>query len=166
MVSDGSFSLFSMVRENLLMIVIATLTVPISGHIGNTTADYAERTLTPSIRATLQEFIGSIGGRLDRSNIATHAPQVTALLKNEIEMLDQHLGDVVREVCPRPEELTQEQARRLIEEHHDVLRRAFSGTTVAFTLIEVDQRFMWAAGVGDSSIGEHGWLTLIGGEWC
>ncbi|KAL1949342.1 hypothetical protein VTO73DRAFT_8223 [Trametes versicolor] len=123
------------------------------GHIGNTTADYAARALTPAIRATLQEFIRSIGGRLDRSNIATHAPQVTTLLKNEIEMLDKRLGDAVREVCPRPEELTQEQARRLIEEHHDILRRAFSGTTVAFTLIEVDQRFMWAAGVGDSSVG-------------
>ncbi|OJT03704.1 hypothetical protein TRAPUB_5631 [Trametes pubescens] len=134
------------------------------GHLGTTTADYCSQTLPVAIRARLQGYIQSIGGRLDRSNIATHESHVTVLLKDEIEMLEKRIGTAVREVCPRPERLTEEQARRLIEEHHDILLRAFSGTTLVFALINVDQHFMWAAGVGDSSIGECVWRHLGGGH--
>ncbi|OJT15561.1 hypothetical protein TRAPUB_6536 [Trametes pubescens] len=128
------------------------------GHLGSTTAEYTSLTLPDALYEKLREFIQNIGGRLDRSNIATHQAQVSKLLKNEIEAFDKHLGDAVRQLCPRPEDLTEEQARRLIDRHKDILERAFYGTTMVFALINPDQRFMWAAGVGDSSVG----LSYIG----
>ncbi len=82
---------------------------------------------------------------------------MTKLIQKEIMKFDNDLGDAVRNICPRPEELTEQQARRLIAEHQEVLERAFHGTTMALALINVDQRFMWAAGVGDSTVGEQVW---------
>ncbi|EIW57426.1 protein serine/threonine phosphatase 2C [Trametes versicolor FP-101664 SS1] len=128
------------------------------GHLGPTAADFTSQTLPDAIYGRLWEFVQSIGGRLDRSNIATHQAQMTKLLKDEIEAFDKAIGDAVREICPRPEDLTEEQARRLIDKHKDILERAFYGTTMAFALINPDERFMWAAGVGDSSVG----LSYIG----
>ncbi|EIW57416.1 uncharacterized protein TRAVEDRAFT_48455 [Trametes versicolor FP-101664 SS1] len=75
-------------------------------------------------------------------------------------MLEKRIGTAVREICPHPEKLTEEQARALIEEHHEILWRAFSGTTLVFALINVDEHFMWAAGVGDSSVG----MSYIGSD--
>lgn len=132
-----------------------TLTALLSGHLGSTAAEYTSQTLPDAIYGRLWEFVQSIGGRLDRSNIATHQAQLTKLLKDEIEAFDKAIGDAVREICPRPEDLTEEQARRLIDKHKDILERAFYGTTMVFALINPDERFMWAAGVGDSSVGEY-----------
>lgn len=129
--------------------------------MGTSTADYCSQTLPAAIRTKLQDFIQSIGGRLDRSNIVAHEAQVTALIKDEIEMLEKSIGTAVREICPLPEKLTKEEARALIKEHHEILWRAFSGTTLVFALINVDEHFMWAAGVGDSSVGE---CISVGGD--
>lgn len=124
--------------------------------MGSATAEYTSQALPEAIYGKPQEFVENIGGRLDRSNVTTRQAQVTKLFKDEIEAFDTHLGDAVREICPRPEDLTEEQARLLISEHKDILERAFYGTTMAFALINPDERFMWAAGVGDSSVGEYG----------
>lgn len=124
------------------------------GHIGSVAIQYTSQALPAALRTGLREFIESVGGRLDRSNIATHQAQVTKIIQKAIMKFDNDLGDAVRELCPRPEELTEEQARGLIAEHREILERAFHGTTMACTLINTDQRFMWAAGVGDSTVGE------------
>lgn len=123
--------------------------------MGNTAAEYTSKVLPAAIQKTLGRYIQGIGGRLDRRNIVACESQVTALLKNEIVMFEKHLADGVRDVCPHPEQLTEEQARHLIKEHRDILERAFSGTTMAAALINVDEHFMWAVGVGDSSVGEY-----------
>ncbi|EIW57414.1 uncharacterized protein TRAVEDRAFT_125324 [Trametes versicolor FP-101664 SS1] len=121
------------------------------GHIGSAAVQYTSQAFPAAIRTGLQEFIANIVGPLDRSNITAHQAQVTKIIQKAIMKFDNDLGDAVRELCPRPEELTEEQARCLIAEHREILERAFHGTTMAFTLINVDQRFMWAAGVSDST---------------
>ncbi|KAI0359998.1 protein serine/threonine phosphatase 2C [Trametes cingulata] len=131
------------------------------GHLGNACVDYTSKDLPTAIRRKLRALVHSIGGRLDRDNVAEHEAKVTTVLKCEIEKFDRAIGEAVQKMCPRPWELTEEEAKRLVNEHEEILDRAFSGTTLALALVNIDQRFMWAAGVGDSSVGltsidEHG----------
>ncbi|KAI0360005.1 hypothetical protein OH77DRAFT_1394648, partial [Trametes cingulata] len=90
---------------------------------------------------------------LHRDNIAQHEATVNSLLKREIRKFDKSIGDALQQICPRPWELTEEEARLLIKELRDIVERAFSGTTVSLAIINLQSRFMWAVGVGDSSIG-------------
>ncbi|KAI0368700.1 protein serine/threonine phosphatase 2C [Pilatotrama ljubarskyi] len=130
------------------------------GHMGSTAADYTSKVLPTIIRRKLRAFIHSKGGRLDRQNVAEHEHEVTVLLKDVIERFDRSIGEAVVNICPRPWELTEEESRRLALEHTEVLERAFTGTTLSLALINIDQRFMWAAGVGDSSVG----LSTVGSD--
>lgn len=119
------------------------------------TVEYTSQVLPTLIGKDLRAYIHGIEGRLDRDNIVEHEAHISKLLKERIEKFDMGLGYRVRKICPRPWELSEEQARLLIEEHLEVLERAFCGTTMAFALINLNQHFMWAAGVGDSSVGEY-----------
>ncbi|KAI0324318.1 protein serine/threonine phosphatase 2C [Cubamyces sp. BRFM 1775] len=130
------------------------------GHLGNATVEYTSRELPRTIRRKLRAFVHSVGGRLDRTNVAENEGEITAMLKREIEQFDKGIGDALQRVCPRPWELTEEQARRLIEEEPDIVRCAFAGTTLAFALVNHEERFMWAAGLGDSSAG----ISIIDGD--
>ncbi|KAI0360004.1 protein serine/threonine phosphatase 2C [Trametes cingulata] len=123
------------------------------GHSGSRAAHYTSEMLPTRIRRKLRAFIHNVGGKLDRENIAQNEPKVTDLLKREIQEFDKSIGDALQQICPRPWELTEEQARHLIQEHEEVIQRAFSGTTVALAIINLNQRFMWAVGVGDSTVG-------------
>ncbi|KAI0671488.1 protein serine/threonine phosphatase 2C [Trametes maxima] len=123
------------------------------GHLGSTAVEYTSEMLPTCIRRNLRALIHKIGDRLDRDNIIEHETRVTSWLKREIEAFDNYLGNALQRICPSPWDLTEEQARELIEKHEDVIERAFTGTTLALALINLDQRFMWAAGVGDSSVG-------------
>ncbi|KAI0649372.1 hypothetical protein C8Q79DRAFT_1065762, partial [Trametes meyenii] len=126
----------------------------LDGHSGNATADHTSRALPTLVRRKLRAFIqGPAGGRLGRRNLEDNAPKISTLFKSEIESFDQSIGDALRKICPRPWELSEEQARELIEKHEDVVERAFSGTTLACTLVNIELRCVWAAIVGDSSIG-------------
>ncbi|EIW57415.1 uncharacterized protein TRAVEDRAFT_48454 [Trametes versicolor FP-101664 SS1] len=42
------------------------------GHLGTTTVDYCAQTLPEAIQTRLKDFVQSIGGHLDRGNIAAH----------------------------------------------------------------------------------------------
>ncbi|KAI0368705.1 protein serine/threonine phosphatase 2C [Pilatotrama ljubarskyi] len=123
------------------------------GHSGSRAAHYASEMLPTLIRRKLRTFINSVGGKLDRDNIAQNEPKVTSLLKREVQKFDKSIGDALQQICPRPWELTEDEARRLIEEHSEVIERAFSGTTVALAIINLNERFMWAVGLGDSTVG-------------
>ncbi|KAL7279102.1 hypothetical protein ACG7TL_006940 [Trametes sanguinea] len=74
------------------------------------------------------------------------------MLEVEIVEFDRSLKKAVRDLCPNPSELCEEHAKQLLSEHEDVLLRAFQGTTLVLALVNLDHRFMWAAGVGDSSV--------------
>ncbi|KAI0775330.1 protein serine/threonine phosphatase 2C [Trametes elegans] len=123
------------------------------GHLGSATSDYTSKMLPTFIQRRLHSFIEGIGGRLDRGNVAQHGSRVTALLEHEIQSFDKAIGDALRAICPDPSTLSAEQARRLIEKHQNIVQRAFSGTTLAFALVNPRQRFLWAAGLGDSTVG-------------
>ncbi|CDO74994.1 hypothetical protein BN946_scf184945.g66 [Trametes cinnabarina] len=82
------------------------------GHLGPATAEYASKALPLAIRKKLLALVSSIGGRLDRDNIAMNDKQLTRILNYEIEQFDMSVG-----------------ARRFIKEYLDVVQRAFSGPT-------------------------------------
>ncbi|KAI0635831.1 phosphatase 2C-like domain-containing protein [Trametes polyzona] len=127
-----------------------------AGHSGSAAAEYTSRHLPITIRESLRAYVQSIphGARLFRGNVAAHADAVCALLRRAVERFDaDDVGGALRAVCPRPWELAEAQARRVCEEHEEVVDRAFSGTTAAVALVSLDERFMWAVGVGDSSVG-------------
>lgn len=95
--------------------------------------------------------------KLDRTNVHAVQAKFTAILKEQIELFDREIGETLQQICPAPENLTEEQARHLVEHHKEAIDCAFEGTTLALALVNVDQRFMWAAGVGDSTVGELMW---------
>lgn len=99
---------------------------------------------------------------MDRVNVDIHKAGMAAMIADTIEDFDRQIGDALRDICPRPEELTEEEARRLIADHKDIVERAFSGTTVALALVNFDEQFMWAAGVGDSTVGKRAHPYLRG----
>ncbi|KAI0368696.1 protein serine/threonine phosphatase 2C [Pilatotrama ljubarskyi] len=123
------------------------------GRFGPVTVEYTANTLPTLLRRRLRTFLDhELQNKLDRTNIHQYEFSITALIKKEIEGFDQAIGEALQRICPKPEELTEEEARRLVEEHGDIVSRAFEGTTLAFALVNVEQRFMWAATVGDSTV--------------
>ncbi len=98
--------------------------------------------------------------KLDRTNIHEFGARFTTALKEHIERFDRDIGEALKDICPNPEDLTEADARELIARHMDVVVRAFQGTTLALALVNLDHRFMWAAGVGDSTVGESIWRRL------
>lgn len=79
------------------------------------------------------------------------------MLRTQIVDLDYSLMGAVKRVCPKPKYLSdQESATELIREHMGtgVFARAAQGSTLAMAIIALEDRFMWVAGVGNSTIGE------------
>ncbi|KAI0635794.1 protein serine/threonine phosphatase 2C [Trametes polyzona] len=130
------------------------------GHLGSAAAEYTSKELPNAIRRALRTYIYSIGGVLDRNNLASEEANMTKLLEGEIKAFDRNLWEALIAICPSPWDLTEEQGRALAQEHRELLERTCSGTTVALALVNLDEHFMWAAGVGDSSVG----LSVIGSD--
>ena len=125
------------------------------GHGGTATVEYAMNELPLQIRTALHLLIQNhLHGRLDRSNVG-HGEQVSLTLRQEIERFDTNIGKAVKNLCRKPHKLTEEGARTLIQQHSDTLQRAFCGTTLAAALVNVEEKLMWAVGVGDSTVGEY-----------
>ena len=76
------------------------------------------------------------------------------MLYHEIINFDLSLAHAIRDICPNPSQITEEDARKLIQDNLEVVERAFQGTTLSMAIVNLDHHFMWAAGVGDSTIGE------------
>ncbi|KAL1949344.1 hypothetical protein VTO73DRAFT_8225 [Trametes versicolor] len=132
------------------------------GHFGSTTADYTGRMLPTRLRGRIYSLMlrQLHNKKLDRTNIHAVQAKFTAILKEQIEHFDREIGETLQQLCPTPEKLTEEQARHLIERHKEAIDCAFEGTTLALALVNVDQRFMWAAGLGDSTVA----LSTIGSD--
>ncbi|KAI0635785.1 protein serine/threonine phosphatase 2C [Trametes polyzona] len=125
------------------------------GHLGSAAADYASKELPIAIRQKLTACIDSIGGRLNCDNVAGEQSRITGMLHHEILQFDKQLWEALYAICPSPWDLTEDQARALAQKHCDVLERICAGTTMALALVNLDEHFMWAAGVGDSSVGKY-----------
>lgn len=127
--------------------------IKLLGHGGTATAEYTANKLPKRIRHALLDLIRAHDG-LDRNNVVQADSSVSEMLQTEIRTLDKSIGQAVKKLCPFPADLTEEQARALVAEHAEVLQRAWCGTTLAAALINVTHRFMWAVGVGDSTVGK------------
>lgn len=109
----------------------------------------------------LERSIGKhFGGRLDRTNIHEAEPVITAMLKREIVRFDWSIGRGVTDVCPDPRTLTEEDELRLVAQHREAFKVAMHGTTLSVAVVDFANRVMWAAGVGDSTIGEPAVVIL------
>ncbi|KAH9902909.1 phosphatase 2C-like domain-containing protein [Cubamyces lactineus] len=123
------------------------------GNHGHLTADYVVETLPERVKQRLETLIKeSLGGFLDCVNVEEADPAVKSMLEAVVLELDEELANAIRDICPSPQDLTEDDARSLVNEHRQVIKRAVQGTTLAMALIAPDDRFMWALGVGNSTI--------------
>ena len=128
----------------------------VAGQSGSVTAHYAVQQLPGALRSALTKLIDEqLQGRVDRVSLIDNADVISTMLQAEIRKLDDSIGLAVRELCDDPARLTREQAIRLIDEHEETIECAFQGTTVALALINVNHHLLWAAGLGNSTVGEH-----------
>ncbi|TFK93948.1 protein serine/threonine phosphatase 2C [Polyporus arcularius HHB13444] len=89
---------------------------------------------------------------LDRGNVAETEPSISTMLVEVVLAFDDNIGQALRDICPRPRRLSPEQRESLIEEHKNIIFSAFNATTLSAALVNVTHGFMWAIGVGDSTI--------------
>jgi pyruvate dehydrogenase phosphatase len=90
----------------------------------------------------------------DSLNDQSYQARISTLLVEEIEKFDREIGEAVLALCEKPTKLTERQARDLVQNHSEVLSRAYHGTTLTVALVNRTQEAMWLAGVGDSTVGE------------
>ncbi|KAI0360006.1 protein serine/threonine phosphatase 2C [Trametes cingulata] len=124
------------------------------GHGGNLTSEYTAQMLPPRLKMVFERVIRErFGGALDRNNVKQAEEFIKSMLRYEILKFDRSIGRALEKICPLPQDLDEQQARRLIREHEEIIERAFQGTTLSMAIVNLEHRFMWAAGVGDSTIG-------------
>ncbi|KAI0360007.1 protein serine/threonine phosphatase 2C [Trametes cingulata] len=123
------------------------------GHIGTATSEYTIRTLPGKLRTALERTLEEkFKGSLERSNLARIEQSIGKLLCRETYRFDLDLARAVKELCPDPRKMSEEEIRLLIEQHGEVFQRALEGTTLAMALVNLDLRVVWGASVGDSTI--------------
>ncbi|KAI9057262.1 hypothetical protein FKP32DRAFT_1538323, partial [Trametes sanguinea] len=88
---------------------------------------------------------------LDRLNCDEAVPIVNSMPKEEVLACESRLKRGVRKVYPEGGELTEE-VHRLFQQHGEEISRAMCGTTISLALVAVEERFMWAAGVGNCTV--------------
>ncbi|KAK0209516.1 protein serine/threonine phosphatase 2C [Armillaria fumosa] len=120
-----------------------------AGHGGDCTAEYSATTLPGRIEAELRGVVE----RYKRRSRETFTKRVQDILVRQIYYFDKEIGDAVRELCPDPSLLDDEQARNLVDTHKDVFERAYCGSTLAVALVDNEHNDLWIAGLGDSTVG-------------
>jgi len=111
-------------------------------------SEYAALNLPDVIHADVRSKVGQYEpGKLNPESISK-------LLISQIRKFDNEIGIAMYKLCPKPEDIDDEQAQALFE-GPDVptLRRAMSGTTFTGALIDGEKQNMWVVGLGDSSAG-------------
>ncbi|PBK90488.1 hypothetical protein ARMGADRAFT_1054450 [Armillaria gallica] len=111
---------------------------------GDCTAEYSATALPGRIEAELRGVVERYKRRFGRSR--------ETFIKR-IYYFDKEIGDAVKELCPDPSLLDDEQARNLIDAHREVFQRAYCGSTLAVALLDNERNHLWIAGLGDSTVG-------------
>ncbi|KAI0661615.1 hypothetical protein C8Q70DRAFT_1051941 [Cubamyces menziesii] len=94
------------------------------GNHGHLAADYVVEELPERIRRRLETLIQeSLGGFLDCVNVEEADPAVRSMLREVVLELDGALANAVRDICPNPQDLTEDEARSLANEHRNVIQR-------------------------------------------
>ncbi|RPD58356.1 protein serine/threonine phosphatase 2C [Lentinus tigrinus ALCF2SS1-6] len=105
------------------------------------------------IREALIEVLESLPKQpLDRKGRAEAKQPISSMLVEVIKTFDAQLGQALQDICPRPEDLTPAQRQTLISEHGETILSAFNVTTLSAALVNATLGFMWAIGVGDSTV--------------
>ncbi len=127
-----------------------------AGHGGAATARYTASHLPSRIHAALEHIIDThLQGLPDRKNVFENANLISSELGRCIRDFDRELGHVVETICPSPSSISARQARRIVWEYPDALRRACAGTTLAAAVVNLRHRFLWTMNVGDSTVGQY-----------
>jgi pyruvate dehydrogenase phosphatase len=121
-----------------------------TGHGGTTTSEYTSQALPGRIQFALRLF----SRKADQPYGKKYQEGLSALLSKEIENFDRDIGEAVKRRCRKPQDLTGDQAHLLIQQHSDILSRAYHGTTLIAALVNRTQESLWVAGVGDSTAGK------------
>ncbi|PBK62466.1 hypothetical protein ARMSODRAFT_1024878 [Armillaria solidipes] len=121
----------------------------LEGHGGDCTAEYSAATLSGRIEAELRGVVE----RYKRRSQETFTKRVQDILCRQIYYFDKEIGDAVKELCPVPSLLDDEQARILVDAHRDVFQRAYCGSTLAVALLDNERNHLWIARLGNSTIG-------------
>ncbi|KAL7279111.1 hypothetical protein ACG7TL_006949 [Trametes sanguinea] len=125
------------------------------GYRGDATARYVARSLLGRIQERLREIIvDTFGGLLDRLNCDAAEPVVSSMLEEEVLACERRLVQSVSSICPENRNLTEDDARGLFQRHGEEITRAKCGTTISLALVAVEEHFMWAVNVGNSSVGD------------
>ncbi|RDX57463.1 protein serine/threonine phosphatase 2C [Lentinus brumalis] len=123
------------------------------GHSGSATSNYVAQRLPKYLRSALKDVIeNKLQGCVDHEHLVANADVISKMLQAEIKNLDDDIGFVVRKLFNDVNELTDAEALRLIDEHEEIIERAFQGTSVALALINVDQYLIWSAVLGNSTV--------------
>ncbi|KAI0711971.1 protein serine/threonine phosphatase 2C [Cerioporus squamosus] len=118
---------------------------------------YASQNVAANLPACIRDgLVGvlekAIHKPLDRENVAETEPSISSMLVDVVITFDDKLGQALRNICPRPRDLSTEQREALMDKHRDIILSAFNATTLSAALVNVTHGFMWAVGVGDSTI--------------
>ncbi|KAI0368697.1 protein serine/threonine phosphatase 2C [Pilatotrama ljubarskyi] len=140
------------------------------GHCGShVTAEHTVNVLPDRLRAALDNFIEvQMHGATDREIMLSNAATISSLLEREVEEFDEDLGMTIKRICPDPNKLTEEESKALVQDHLDVIERAYCGCTLAAALVHVASQCLWTLNVGDSTVGlsyetasgEEDWIRL------
>lgn len=90
--------------------------------------------------------------RYKRRSRESFTKRVQDILVRQIYYFDEEIGDAVKELCPDPSLLDDEQARNLVDAYKDVFERAYCGSTLAVALADNERNDLWVAGLGDSTV--------------
>ncbi|KAK0479426.1 protein serine/threonine phosphatase 2C [Armillaria luteobubalina] len=120
----------------------------LDGHGGDCTAEHSATTLPGRIEVELREIVE----RYKRRSRESFTKRVQDILVRQIYYFDEEIGDAVKELCPDPSLLDDEQARNLVDAYKDVFERAYCGSTLAVALADNERNDLWVAGLGDSTV--------------
>ncbi|KAK0481148.1 protein serine/threonine phosphatase 2C [Armillaria luteobubalina] len=114
----------------------------LDGHDGDCTAEYSVTMLPGRIEVELRKW-----------SRETFTKCVQDILVCQIYYFDKEISNAVKELCPDPSLLDDEQAHDLVDAHRDVFERAYHGSTLAVALVDNEHNDLWVAGLGDSTVG-------------
>ncbi|KAH8824506.1 phosphatase 2C-like domain-containing protein [Flagelloscypha sp. PMI_526] len=110
---------------------------------GGIVSEHAVRTLPALIRKSLEEC-----STLNPSNVSD-------ILRDSIQSFDESLFEVLRALCPcpsSPESLSPEAADDIVNNNLYLMQRAMFGSTLTLALVDEDEKQLWAASLGDSTV--------------
>ncbi|KAI0649374.1 protein serine/threonine phosphatase 2C [Trametes meyenii] len=125
------------------------------GHGDNPiTAQHTVTALPQRLKGVLSKVLeDDMHGMVDHETLVTNADIISSALGREIQRFDEGLSTAIKELCPEPTALTEDQSETLVDDNLEVLQQGYYGSTFVSALVSVANRCMWVFNVGDSTVG-------------